>query len=54
MSFFETQTYLSTDVYFLCECFITAVCHSFYSLQQGFGNRDIIIGHANMYLVKTN
>ena len=47
------DTYLWTDLYFLSVFFIS-LCHQFYSDHQGFSNRDTIIGHVNMYLVKAN
>ena len=50
---FVTLTYLCTDLYFLCEYFFLPLCHKFYFHHQIFSNRDTIIGHVNMYLVKT-
>ena len=40
------------DLYFLCEYFFIPLCHYFYSHHQGFSNRDTIIGHVNMHLLK--
>ena len=53
---FETLTCLWIDLYFLCECFLYLSVINFTPIirVQGFSNRDTIIGHVNMNLVKTN
>ena len=53
-----TLTYLYTDLYFLCEYFFIPPCRQSppppTPYQPGFSNRDTVIGHVNMYLIKTN
>ena len=49
---FVTLTYLCTDLYYLYEYFFIPHCHQYYFHHQGFSNRDTIIGHVNMCLVK--
>ena len=55
-SWIVSVTPFCTDLYFLCKYFLY-LCHYFYSHHHSFSNRDTcqrIIGHTNMYLVKTN